>query len=169
MTDGGLTGLEPHLAESWRRHGIHPAWIDVFLEKRLIPNRDGRFRSDDEHRRWQEAVDGLHPDAGPADHPREFAKWRAYQASSVFDYCKITSLIPGMIDMLREGRPLFLVGYLEDVREELLTAVAGDDALRHEVAALAESVGGRDLAEECLDPTSLVALFVIALAWPRRT
>jgi hypothetical protein len=167
--EGEFAGLEAWIIEDWRRDGIHPAWIDVFVEKRLIPHREYGFRSEDEHRRWQEAVAGLHPDAGPADHPREFAKWRAHHASSAFDFCETPGVLPGVIEMVREGRPLFLAGYLEDVREELLAAVAEDDALRHEAIALAESVGGRELVEECRDFTSPVAQFVIALARRRRT
>jgi hypothetical protein len=168
--EGEFAGLdlEGWMIEDWRRDGIHPAWIDVYLEKRLMPNKAGHFRSEDEHRRWQEAVEGLHPEAGPADHPREFVKWRAHEASSVLEFCRSTGFISPAIEALREDR--FAAGaYLEDVREELLAAVAGDDALRREVAALAEKVGGRELVEECRDSTSPVALLIIALARLERT
>lgn len=166
--EGEFAGHEAWIIEDWRRDGVHPAWIDVFVEQRLLPLRDGRFRSADEHLRWLEAVDGLHPDAGPPDHPRAFAKWRAHHAAAVFDFCLSTGFIESAIESLREGR-FVAAAHLEDVREELLAAVAEDDALRDEVAALAESVGGRELADECRDTTSPVALFVIALARRART
>jgi hypothetical protein len=162
----------------YRKAGIHPAWIHAFRETRIVPLKDCGFRSEQERRTWQDAVEGYmrdHPDAGPPDHPDELAKWRADQALPPLEMAAMdVDFGPSVIEWLRQPednhRNRGLAGFLLDTREELLAEFRADDALRHSALALAKRWGGPELVREvegCRDataPVSLVGLAVVTVA-----